>query len=624
MKKFQLLILISILFTAISCKRTTTTSGNRVATHEDVLKYGDYIKEGDMIFDTPTKTFEDGVNQLRYTSISKTFPNIRDSATLWIDGSKIGPLCEVRFLNDNETKPWSISSATLRPIPGTKVDAVYTHNSYGGFLFLIQGLKNFRVDGESDAYPGLSVWPTDRTYLRGTFGISITSKGIYEGFHGFSISVLDGGTFKISGVEGEHGFSCLRFQGGNYDWTIESIEITRCYFHDTESEGTYIGATHGPPLAKLKNLKFYDCILSRCGSEAIQLQHLIGNAFIHNITAFATDAGYLSQFQPSQDTGSQWSVDEGTTTISNIFFDTWGSHAANFFGSDAYPNGGYSKVIFKNIAFNNGRGEPIYFHNSLKYGLKLYFDSLYIRKTNGDYYIDSKTTPTDWQISANNGTDSIYFKNVFHDGSRPKVYQNLKKIIAAEPILMEEIPDVEYVHSGFKEPAHKIKFWRQYLAAYISGNDTTKVSVELDDIMIDREPDHQPVFCKAIVKHKATSTRPKNDAAHYVKLTWDSLGVRSDDPAWKSCNPQYPYPPDDVRIVSSNFFGKLGIGYIQKKPNCDDLLAEIKKLKQIITEKDRIIINLTRLINGLPYLFWILLILNIVIIVLIWKKCCKK
>jgi hypothetical protein len=589
-----------------------------VATHEDVLKYGDYIREGDVIFDAPTKTFSDGINQLRYTSISKTFPNMRDSATLWIDGSKIGPLCEIGFLNDNETKPWSISSATLRPIPGTKVDAIYTHNSYGGFLFLVQGLKNFRVDGESDAYPGLSVWPEDRVYLRGTFGFSVTSIGIYEGFHGFSISVLDGGTFEIKGVEGEHGFSLLRFQGGNYDWTIESVKIYRCFIHDTESEGTYIGATHGPPLAKLKNLQFYDCILSRCGSEAIQLQHLIGNCFIHNITAFAGDAGYLSQFQPSQDTGSQWSIDEGTTTVSNIFFDTWGSHAANFFGSNAYPNNGNSKVIFKKVAFNNGRGEPIYFHNSMKYGMKWYFDSLYIRKTNGDYYIDSKTSPTNWQISANNGSDSVTFFDVFHDGSRPNVFQNVSRLqVLKQPTLMAEIPDVEYVNSGFKEPAHKIKFWREYLAAYISGNDTTKVSVELDDIMIDRENDHKPVFCKAIVKHKATATRPKNDKAHYVTLTWDSLGVRSDDPAWKSCDPQYPYPPDDLRIPSDNFYGKLGIGYIQKKPNCDDYRAEIEKLKIIIAEKERTILNLTRLVHGIPFWFWILFFLNAAIIIIL-------
>jgi hypothetical protein len=564
----------------------------------DVDGYGAYMKVGDMIFDTPTKIFSDSINQLRYTSISSKFPNIRDSATLWIDGKKIGPLCEVRFLNDNETKPWSISSATLRPIPGTKVDAIYTHNSYGGFLFLVQGLQNFRVDGESDAYPGLSVWPEDRVFLRGTFGFSVTSKGIYEGFHGFSISVLNHGTFSIRGVEGEHGFSLLRFQGGNYDWVIESVEIYRCFIHDTESEGAYIGATHGPPLAKLKNLKFYDCILSRCGSEAIQLQHVIGNSFARNITAYATDAGYLSQFQPNQDTGSQWNVDEGTMVISNIFFDTWGSHAANFFGSDAYPAGTHSTVTFKNVAFNNGRGEPIYFHNSWKYGVKLSFDSLYIRKTNGDFYINNKVAPTDWQVSANNGLDTVTFYNIFHDGSRPKVFQNTKKIkVAIEPTLIPEIPDVEYVRSGFKEPAHKIKFWRQYMAAYLSGNDITPVKVELDDIMIDRETDHQPVFCKAIVKHDATAVRPKNDPDHYIILEWDSTGVRNDQPEWKGCSVQRPYPPDDLRIPYYNFYGKLGIGYVQKKPSCEEILVEIEKLHAAAKEREHALYELRKIVE---------------------------
>lgn len=621
MKKiFHLFLLISILTSALYCNRIRTTpEGNRVATADDISKYGDFIKEGDMIFDTPTKTFSDGINQLRYTSISKTFPNIREGATLWIDGDKIGPLCEIRFLNDNETKPWSISSATIRPIPNTRINCIYTHNSYGGFLILIQGLKNLRVDGESDDYPGLSRWSSDRKFIRGTFGLSITSAGIYDGFHGLSISVLNGGTFYIAGVEAEHGFSALRFQGGNYDWTLSSVEITRCYFHDTESENTYIGATHAPPLCKINNLKFHDCILSRSGSEAIQLQHVTGESFIYNITSFATDAAYLSNFQPNQDTGSQWNVDGGTTNISNIFIDTWGSHGANFFGGNADTATCDSKVIFKNVAFNDGRAEPIYFHNSMKYGMKWYFDSIYIRKPNDDWFINNKMKPTDWLISTNNGTDSIYFGTVFHDGSKPKVFQNESKLhVKKEPIQVDEIPQVQYVNSGFPEESYKIKFWRQYYAAYLSGNDTTAVEVNAGDIMIDREPDHQPVFCKAIVSHKATATRPKNDPLHYIKLSWDSYGVRSDQSNWRSDAHQFAYPPDDLRIKADNFWGKLGIGYVEHVPTCEELEATIRELRLEIQERDRIIAELRA--RMVPWGFWVLFMLNIVIIILIlWR-----
>ena len=614
-----LVVILVILAVYFSRVRTTTPTGNRIATHDDVLKYGDFITEGDLIFDTPTKTFTDGINQLRYTSISKTFPNIREDAKLWIDGERIGPLCEVRFLNGNETTPWNISSATLKPIPGTRINTIYTHNSYGGFLWLIQGLKNLVIDGENDAYPGLSQWPKERKFIRGTFGISVTSAGIYDGFHGLSISVLNGGSFSIKGVEAEHGFSALRFQGGSYDWILSSVEITRCYFHDTESENTYIGATHSPPLAKINNLKFHDCILSRSGSEAIQLQHITGESFIYNITSFATDAAYLANFQPNQDTGSQWNVDSGTTTISNIFMDTWGSHGANFFGGNSDTVDCDSKCIMKNVAFNDGRAEAIYFHNSMKYGMKWIFDSIYIRKSNNDWYIHNKTKPTDWLISTNNGTDSIYFYNVFHDGSKPNVFQNTSKIhVEKDPILVDEIPQVGYVNSGFYEPSNKIKFWRHYYAAYLSGNDTTAVQVDAGDIMIDRETDHQPVFCKALVSHRATAIRPKNDPAHYKILTWDEEGDRNDQPLWDSADVQLQYPPDDLRIKADNFWGKLNIGYVQDVPTCEELEAQIRMLKNEIAKRDGIIHELRNKLY--PWWAFALLFLQMVIIILLLKN----
>jgi hypothetical protein len=615
-------LFILILFSAICCNKptTTTTSGNRVATQADVDRYGSFVTVGDMIFDTPTKTFPDSINQLRYTTISSKFPGIRENAVLWVDGTKIGRLCEMRFLNGNEITPWHISSATLKPIPGTRIDMIYTHNSYGGFHTLIQGLKNLTIDGESEMYPGLNLkYRKDkaRAFIRGTFGISISSIGIYEGFHGLSISVLDGGKFTIQGVEAEHGFSALRFEGGSYDWTLDSVKIRRCYFHDTESENTYIGATHGPPLAKINNLQFYDCILSRSGSEAIQLQHVTGNSFIRNITSFATDAGYLNQFQPNQDTGSQWSIDGGTCTVSNIFIDTWGSHAMNFFGSDAFPAGCDSKAIFKNIGLNDGRAEALYFHNSVKYGMKWYYDSIFIRKPNNEFYINNKVQPPNWLISNNNGTDSITFFNVFHDGSIPKVYQNVSKLrVLRQPTLLAEIPQVEYVNSGFYESSNKIKFWRHYYGAYLSGNDTTAVQVEVGDIMIDRETDHQPVFCKATVKHKAKATRPKNDPTRYIKLTWDSTGVRSDQPMWKRESIQLPYPPDDLRIAHSSFWGKLGIGYIEQPVTCE---LQDEKIRELQAEIRR----LNKLIHGIPFWVWIMFILHAVVILLLLRKCKK-
>src|SRR5690348_15155426 len=115
---------------------------NRLATQEDVTLYGDYITVGDLIIDTPTGICADGINKLTYNRISTTFPGLRENAVIWVDGTKLGSFCEFRLLNGTETAPWHISSATVKPIPGTRMDGVYTQNSYGGFLYLIQGLKN--------------------------------------------------------------------------------------------------------------------------------------------------------------------------------------------------------------------------------------------------------------------------------------------------------------------------------------------------------------------------------------------------------------------------------------------------------------------------------------------------
>lgn len=526
---------------------------NHVITALDSGKF--HLPIGDLIINKPTNPvpFADGINQVRYTNISKSFPTLREGGTIWIDGKTIGPLCEIRFVNINETTPWHITTASIKPLQGTRVDGIVTKNSYGGLLYLVQGVKFLTVDGENEAYPGLRGL-TGKESLKGRFGLGATSTGYYGGYHMYSISVLDGGKLTIKGFEGEHGFSVLRVQGGSYNWTV-SLEVSNFYIHDTGSEGQYIGATHAPEYAKIKDLQISNGIIARAGSEALQLQHLVGRAWIRNVTIWGADAGYLNEFQPYQDTGLQISPDEGDILIENIVIDTWGSRAVTAFGAPfTSPN---KQIRFKKILMNNGRGEAIYIHPSTKYGFTWSFDSLWIRNLNSDYYIDNKAANPAWVISPANGTDKFTFTNVTY----------------------KDQPDIEYVNSGFKEPADKIKFYSRYRAKYLTKVDTLAVKYKAGEILIDRENFKAPVFVKVITDFTASPIRPKNRTDCEV-ITWDSNTTRSDQIGWCITCDQKPYPPDDLRVKAENYYGKLGIGYVEDRPTYESLLVKVEALER--------------------------------------------
>jgi len=532
-----------------------------LATREDIKLYGNYITAGDLIIDTPTGTYPDRINKVMYNRISTTFPGLREDATIWVDGKKLGSFCEFRLLNGTETTPWHISNATVKPIPGTRMDGIYTKNSYGGFLYLIQGLKNIRIDGGSDIkYPGLTAFPKDRVFLKGSFGIGATSTGIYKGYHAFSIGVLDSGSIYIESIEGEHGFSVLRLEGGSYDW-IASVEIKNCYIHDSNSEGMYIGATHAPPLAKIKDLKIHNVICARTGSESLQMQHLIGNSHVSNITIYSPDTGFLKQFGKGQDTGIQLNVDQGKCILENIIVDSWGSHGINLFGSDAFPADSTSFTTIKNVLFNDGRGQAIYPHRSCSYGMKWHFQDIYIRKPTNEYFLNENVVVPDYSVCKNEGTDFISFNRITYDGTLPHLFQDsiLEQSVAKTK---ENLPPVEYVNAGFYEPASKIKVWQPYYAYYLTGVVKQVTHWNMGDIAEDMEPGSLPVFCKCIVAHDSLTTRPK-ESSNYMILSWDENGVRNDQPQWNKNSVQRSYPPDDLRVRQNSFYGNLNIGFVE-------------------------------------------------------------
>ena len=547
----KLLVVLCALFLSIPA-----VSHNRIATESDRILYGDYITVGDLIIDTPNR-IQKGNRDVIYYFMPRQWPTLREGATIWFDGDKLGPLNEIKFCNTSQAlKAWHIESASFRNIPHTRVVAG---------AFSCHGLKHFELDGESLSFPGLASWPSSRKFLTGSFGFHMVNQLVAG--HGYNINVRDGGTIRLNGFEAQHGFSGVRINGGNYDITVESIEISNFYIHDTGSgEGHYIGATHKPPLAKLQDLRIHHGVIARTAAEALQVQHLVGGADVHHITIFAADVAWMKAFMPGQDTGIQWSVDAGDNRLHHIIVDGFCSVGLIPFSSDEVSTGGRSRV--SNVLFNDGRDTGIYLHKSTSFGVQWDFDSIYFRGFKATYYHQTGRNERDYYVSRSNGSDRFNFTNIFHDGTKRKVFQDTSGITVDFARVRErKLPAPEYIGSGFHEPAHRIKQWHPFYAPYypVSRRDTARIEVptqwDAGDIAIETEIEYG--FYKCIKTHAADDRRPA-DHPYFVRLRWDANGVRNDQPGWDASLMQSTFPPDDLRLRDLSYWKKLGLGFQEK------------------------------------------------------------
>lgn len=529
----------------------TVQGQNRIATAYDQTVYGEYITPGDLIIDSPTKLSK-GKRDLIYYFMPKQWPALREGATIWLDGDKLGKLDEIKFCNTAQPlTPWHIESVRIRNIPHTRVVAK---------SFLCQGVKHFELDGESEAFPGLAYWPDSRKFLTGAFGFHMI--GNFEGGHGYTVNVRDGGSIRMNGFEAQHAFSGVRINGGNYDITVESVEITNFYIHDTGTgEGQYLGATHKPPLAKLKNLNVHHGLIARTAAEALQFQHLVGGADIHHVTIFAADVRWMNEFMSGQDTGIQWVVASGENALHHIIVDGFSSIGLMPFGSPERPVGGVSKV--HHILFNDGRDTGMYLHKSTRYGIHWIFDNIYFRSFRATYYAETGRKERPFYVSRKFGTDRFTFTNIFHDGTKRRVFEDTTGI-TFENVRTKKLPPPAYENSGFHEPAHRIKQWHPFYAPYfpVSRRDTLKVKVptqwDAGDIAIENVGEY--AFYKCIKTHAADHRRPA-DHPFFVRLTWDDQGVRSDQQEWNATAPQSSFPPDDLRLVKDNYWKHHRFGF---------------------------------------------------------------
>ena len=551
LSNYQVIIL--LLASTFTLVVDVASARNRIATERDKSIYGTYIIPGDLIIDSPTKETSEG-KELIYYFMAKQWPGLREGGTIWLDGKKLGFLKIVTFCNTaSALTPWHINSVTFKNIPDTQFTAA---------SFFCQGIKNFTLDGVSDRYPGLSSWPSSRKFLTGSFGFHITSKMF--GGHGFNISVLDGGTITMRGFEVQHGFSGVRIANGDHDITVAGIEISNFYVHDTgDGEGFYIGATHAPPFAKISNLKMYNGVIIRTAAEALQLQHLVGGADIHNIIIRNADTRWMHEFRAGQDTGIQWSVDAGDNKLHHIIVDGFGSVGLVPFGSDTKPVGGTSYV--HDLLFADGLDVGMYLHKSAAHGVHWIFENIAYKGLNSysNYYRTGRPERK-YIVSSKIGTDRYTFRKIKHDKSRVKFFQDTAKL-AVEKIEDSEIILPKYVNTGFAESPSQIRQWHQYFAGYFPASNSGKAKVttcwDAGEIAIETEGEY--AFYKCIESHEASELRPAQNQ-HFIKLTWDADGIRSDDPKWNRNSIQSTFPPDDLRLRPDCTWRKNGYGFEQK------------------------------------------------------------
>lgn len=533
---------------------------NRIATIEDISIYGNYITPGDLIIDTPTTVFDDGSKDVVYYFMAKQWPTIREGAIIWLDGDKLGFVKKYQFRNTSVSNtPWTISSASIRNIPHTKVVC-------GGITS--HGLLNLHVSGFSAKYRGLLYWPQSRKFATGHFGIHVINNTMYTG-HGIELATLHGGSIKIDTVEIQHGFSGIRLYSSAIDIVVEGIEISNFYIHDTGGgEAFYIGSTQAGAKAKLKNLKIKNGIVARTAAEGVQLQHMIGGCDVKDIIIYGADTDFLNPFQPYQDTAIQFVVASGINKLSNVIVDGFAAQGFSPYGSDQDPtNAPSGEALIENVLINDGRKTGSYLHNSAKFGIKWNYKNVYFRGFNNSYADGTGEKHLPYIISKRHGTDPVNYERIIHDGSKERVIEDVKDFNTneiGEIILEKTLPAPKYVNSGFgSTPVSKVKVWHQYYAKFFAGADYTPTKWKYDDIAIDSREDGTYVFCKCIQDHVtitgSTVIRPK-DSDQFLVLSWDENGIRNDQAGHDATLVQSFFPPDDLRLADDCYWKAKGFG----------------------------------------------------------------
>lgn len=583
-----------ILITLYSC---STSATNRLATSTDIntvyaeafVGSGLTMEVNDFIVDDTNDG--DAVNYFFFTGGSE-FPGFREGGTIWIDGTRLGTAHYIRFQN-GVSGTWAITTATIRPIPGTRVvvDPISTTPNIG-FRLSVGGLKHPKILGSSTAYPGHATWANDRKFATGYYGFYLSAGVFVDNGHAINIDIREnGGTIEVEGFEAFMGFSGLRINSESSTIQIASIDVYNYYAHDLgEGEPIYIGRTAADNHSRIFGLKIKNVLIARAGAECIQVQDLNGDILgiskgscdITNTVSVASDMRWMNNFQGNQDTGLQWVVAKGINRFRNSIIDgVWATGLMRFGSSqfDGMTEGSRSEI--DNVLVCDWSDTGIYLHNSATSGVHWYYTDVRFIDYNGIYH--DRTDPAgtlgakpNYIVSSKLGTDDITFVNLTHDGTIANHFQSTTGITISGSATDATLPKPEYVNSGAHEPFHSWSIWTPTMGTYhpidTDGNGSgviIYVPFAAGDIVTDMEEGFgfYGTF-KCILTHtcNVSSARPHLDATRWVEITWDKNGTRSDQPGWISGGTQSKIPPDDLRLKQGSYWKNKGMGLTTPSP----------------------------------------------------------
>lgn len=491
-----------------------------------------------LVIDTCT-TNDKGEKHAGFYHIAKQCPGLEEDLTILIDGDKLGHLTSLTLRNGpSAINPWPINKATIRNKPGTKVIVEELN---------IIGLLHCKVEGTIDEW---------NVYQTGRYGIKVGKIG---GGHGMDISVLDGGSIDISGVEYFGCFSGARLNGYNFPSTVKGLTIHNCYIRDTiGGEGFYIGSTQPQPYTRFTDVKIYNNYLVRTAGEAIQIQHVFGNVHIHNNQVFCADISWIKMFQENQSSALQWVVDGGDNIIEKMIIDGFCQGMICKGGDIPAPEDSISVV--RDILFNDGFN-GMYLHNTMKRGVAWCFDRLHFRNFTELFSITTGHKPVDHIISVPNGTDKVYFNELTYDNTVARMFEKMPDDGRAKQV--SGVGDaLKYHNPGWHEPAHSIREWHPYIAGYhpLSKSGTVKIPSEWKAGEVARSSNLEAKtlrFFKCVKDHSSTELRPEENSECFIELSWDKRGVRSDQHGFEGAFSIIP--PDDFRVIGK--WKEFGVPY---------------------------------------------------------------
>jgi hypothetical protein len=464
--------------------------------------YGDnrLLNDSTLLIDSYTNADK---KEVLYYFMSSTFPGLKDSATILIDGNILYDLQSFKMCNGGSGDnyyPWNITTAKFKPANSTPVKII----ANGDYGFCVHGLKNLIIDG-SKAGSGYTTGTYSAHDIK--FGFNVTN--LKARGQVYSLSVLPGGTIDMQSIEGKHGFCIIKVNG--YVDTYINFYLSNFYLHDSvDGEGIYMGSTQANPVSKIRGC-IQNGVIARTACEGLQLQHVAG-FIVKDVTIFATATAYLNPFQQYQDTGIQWVCAEGSNLIDNIVVDGYRSVGINLFGGDGT---GAVNVISNTLMFG-GHGSHINIHNSCNTGAT-WTTNVAADVSDLSYYTNSKITTKPFIISQLTGD---------------KMTGNIMVINLDKP---------RYVNSGFVNS--DIVQWKEFYAGWLqSGIKTVRVNYKEGQIVIDTNNGYN--FYRCLVTHDSETVSPRY-SAKFAKLQWDGND----------------FPPDDLRLI--NYFGN-GIPYENK------------------------------------------------------------